>query len=273
MTDVDLTKVDNHFEFGRNWRDFARSIDGAREQFSLDCLQRLTGGRLDGKSFLDIGCGSGLSALSAVRLGVARLHAIDIDAASVETTRALLESRKMQGVTSTHVDSVFALTPQRVGRFDVVHSWGVLHHTGNMWLAIDRAIDLVAEDGRLILALYLKTPFCAAWRLEKRLYTVSPAPMKWLLERTYLLLSAVRKLLGGTNPFRYAKEYARSRGMSWIHDIRDWVGGYPYESVDSEELVRYVERRGFRLERSYDTVPRTGLFGTSCGEWTFRRTR
>jgi 2-polyprenyl-6-hydroxyphenyl methylase/3-demethylubiquinone-9 3-methyltransferase len=97
--------------------------------------------------------------------------------------------------------------------------------------------------------------------------------VKWLIERTYLVLSAVRKLLGGTNPFRYAREYARGRGMSWSHDIRDWVGGYPYESVNSEELIRYVERRGFTLERSFDTVPGTGLFGTGCGEWTFRRTR
>jgi 2-polyprenyl-6-hydroxyphenyl methylase/3-demethylubiquinone-9 3-methyltransferase len=272
MDSIDLKSVNSHFEFGANWKSYARTIDGERERLSFADLEKLAGGRLDSRSFLDIGCGSGLSSLSAARLGISRLYAIDIDPDSVSTTRELLESRDVRVPKSITVDSVFDLTPDRVGKFDVVYSWGVLHHTGSMWEAIDKACALVADSGQFMLAIYLRTPFCGMWRWEKRLYTASPAPVKWIIERSYLLLSVLRKLLTGRNPFAYAREYARNRGMSWIHDIRDWVGGYPYESASTEAIVSFVEARGFRLERSFGTTPDFGLFGTHCGEWSFRKT-
>lgn len=271
MPNEDLKSVESHFEFGANWQDFARSIDSDQERASLECLEKLTGGRLDGLSFLDIGCGSGLSALSAIRLGIARLHAIDIDQNSVNTTRSLLASRHVEVPMTIEVANVFNLTPEAIGKFDVVHSWGVLHHTGSMWEAIDRAMALVADGGAFILAIYLKTPFCGFWRVEKRFYTKSPEFVRWTIDRTYLVLLSTAFLLQGKNPVAYGRDYKKRRGMSWMHDIRDWNGGYPYESATSEEIISYVERRGFKLERSFNTKPGRGVFGTGNGQWTFRK--
>ncbi|MFX8620485.1 50S ribosomal protein L11 methyltransferase, partial [Acinetobacter baumannii] len=46
-----------------------------------------------GRSFLDIGCGSGLHALAAMRLGVARVVGVDIDPNSAATARHVLSER------------------------------------------------------------------------------------------------------------------------------------------------------------------------------------
>lgn len=272
MSAPDLKSAESHFKFGENWRSYARTIDAERERSSVDSLQELVGGRLDSRTFLDIGCGSGLSSLSAARLGIARLHAVDIDPDSAATTRELLESRGVDVPRVIAVASVFDLSPETAGRFDVVYSWGVLHHTGSMWEAIEKASRLVAPGGQLIIAIYLKTAFCGVWRWEKRLYTNSPRPVRWAIERTYLALAALRLLLSGKNPIKFAREYAQTRGMSWTHDIRDWVGGYPYESASSEDVVAFIEQRGFRLERAFHTTAGFGLLGTHCGEWAFRKT-
>jgi 2-polyprenyl-6-hydroxyphenyl methylase/3-demethylubiquinone-9 3-methyltransferase len=265
----ELKAVESHFEFGANWQSFAREIDAEKEDGSLDGLGKLTGGRLDGLTFLDIGCGSGLSALSAIRLGISRLHAIDIDADSVNTTRSVLASRAAGVPATIEVASVFDLRPEN-GTFDVVHSWGVLHHTGSMWEAIDRATALVSDGGVFLLAIYLKTPFCGFWRREKRMYTASPRAIRSVLDWIYTVLVALRQALRGRNPFTFMRTYA-PRGMSWMHDARDWLGGYPYESASSEEIIAYVGRRGFALERAINTDPGIGVFGSHCGEWAFRK--
>ena len=131
---------------------------------------RLGGGDLNGKRFLDIGCGSGLHALAALRLGASEVVALDIDSDSVATTRRLLESRASGQRWSTLEASVFDLQPQMLGLFDVVYSWGVLHHTGDMYRALRAAAALLAPDGRFLFALYRRTRMCWFWKLEKRWY-------------------------------------------------------------------------------------------------------
>ncbi|MCA3275110.1 MAG: class I SAM-dependent methyltransferase [Methylobacterium sp.] len=128
---------------------------------------------------LDIGCGSGLHSLAALRLGAARVHAIDLDRLSVETTRDLL-GRYAAGEAWT-VEELSVFDMAGLPQYDIVYSWGVLHHTGAMRRAIGEAAARVAPGGLLCLALYRRTPFCGLWRIEKRLYCASPAPVQRLL--------------------------------------------------------------------------------------------
>ena len=41
-----------------------------------------------------------------------------------------------------------------LGRFSYVYSWGVLHHTGAMWTALDNASTCLESGGLLHVALY-----------------------------------------------------------------------------------------------------------------------
>ena len=87
---TDLTKREAHFEFGENWAEFAAKLTPSHVDNAVRSLARLLPDGLAQASFLDIGCGSGLSAVAAARLGAARIEACDIDENSVRTTEQVL---------------------------------------------------------------------------------------------------------------------------------------------------------------------------------------
>ena len=262
---------ESHFAFGENWADYARTIDEQRLALAEQALIRLLGDeKIRGRSLLDIGCGSGLHAAAAARLGASHVLAVDIDPVAVEAARAVLEHFAGAGRYEVKVSSLFDLSPDRT--FDIVYAWGALHHTGDMWHAIDRAVGLVRHGGTLAIALYAKTPMCGFWRLEKRLYASSPKALQRVIRAIYKVAFFAALVVTGRNPVTYVRTYqTRNRGMNWHHDVHDWLGGYPYESTTPEEVKSFLESRGFALERSFTIKPRFGLFGTGCNEYVFRK--
>ncbi len=147
----DLTQAETHFAFGKNWATYAEKITAAEIAEAEKGLRKLLGERLDGLRFLDVGCGSGLHALAALRLGAREVVAVDIDADSVATTLAVLSRWSPAANFRVERQSVFELAPENVGTFDVVYSWGVLHHTGDLRRALRQAAALVGEGGRFAL--------------------------------------------------------------------------------------------------------------------------
>lgn len=273
MTKHELTARESHFEFGENWLSFLDVVSEDRIAAAVRGLEHLfPDGELQGKRFLDIGCGSGLSMLAALRLGAAEVVGVDIDERSVEASRQCLNKFAPGGKWRVSRSSVFDLDPEKLGRFDIVHSWGVLHHTGDMWKALGKAVDMMEDHGLLATALYKKTPFCGLWRLEKRIYSHSPAviqaPLRWL----YVLACNSRELAAGRNPYKKrGKNLEKHRGMSSTHDTHDWLGGYPYESASPEEVHAEFDRLGLHMVRENITLGGTGLFGTACDEYVAGR--
>jgi 2-polyprenyl-6-hydroxyphenyl methylase/3-demethylubiquinone-9 3-methyltransferase len=270
----DLTSVDSHFRFGENWRSYARLIDEPRLVQATEDLRRLVGGDLEGRRFLDIGCGSGLHSAAALRLGARELTAIDLDPDSVATTQDVLGRLAPDRTWTVERRSVFELPAAWAGRFDVTYSWGVLHHTGAMWKAIGEAARTVAPGGRFVVALYRKTWLCGAWRLEKRWYASASAATQARARDAYVRLFHALGRLRGRDTAAYIRDYPALRGMDFLHDVHDWMGGYPYESVAPREITAFMAARGFRRERMFvdgGPVRRIGLFGSGCDEFTFVR--
>ncbi len=271
-TQKNLTDVATHFKFGRNWASYARMVGAPQIEKAVEGLSRLVPAEeMKGKNFLDIGCGSGLSMLAALRLGATRVKGIDIDADSVATTEQLL-SQNAGDFWAVEQKSIFDLDPAHDGQFDIVHSWGVLHHTGNMKKAIDKAMKLVAPGGMFVLSLYSKTPFCGLWTHEKKFYTEGGPVVQALIRAIYKALYILGIIVTGRNPVTYLKSYTAHRGMDWGHDVHDWLGGYPYESVTPEQVTALLAKGGFTPVRSFTKAARLkGFFGTHCNEFVARR--
>lgn len=258
------------FAFGRNWAAFLASVDEQRIEKSCAALRELLQtDTLQDKRFIDVGCGSGLSSLAAVRLG-AEVLAFDYDHDSVGASREL-KRRFAADTSGWRIEPGSVLDHEylgRLGQADVVYSWGVLHHTGSMLEAMDNVAQLVAPGGQLALALYNDQGYVSQrWKRIKESYVSHP----WL--RPILLTLAFVKIWGWAmlldlkhlRPGRSWREYGRERGMSAWHDLVDWVGGYPFEVAKPEEVFDFYRQRGFTLEK---LITRQGH---GCNEFCFRR--
>jgi 2-polyprenyl-6-hydroxyphenyl methylase/3-demethylubiquinone-9 3-methyltransferase len=134
-----------------------------------------------------------------------------------------------------------------------------------MWDAIDRSCRLVAPGGRLVLALYRRTPFCQLWAIEKRFYSRARPAVQAAIRGPFKAAYLMRVAASGQNPISYIRDY-RGRGMDWGHDIHDWLGGYPYESVEPAELRAFLAARDFKIVRAFEGS-QIGVFGAACAQW------
>lgn len=269
---ADEIAAGERFGFGANWARFLRLLDAQQIQEAEVSLQRMLGlPTLQGLRFLDAGSGSGLFSLAARRLG-ATVHSFDYDPQSVECTRALRQrfaAERGEAVDETQwrieAGSVLdARYLQGLGRFDTVYSWGVLHHTGDQWAAIDNVSRLVCVQGRFFLSIYNDQGWNSRyWTVIKRLYNRSLVA-RWLLTVLYtpyfIWLRWVYRQLTGRGPIE--------RGMTFWYDMIDWLGGYPFEVARPEEVLRFLRARGFEL-REMTTAGGTG----ACNEFVFERVR
>jgi SAM-dependent methyltransferase len=268
---MSLTERETHFEFGENWRNYARTIDRKRMDSAIEGVKKLFPDGLAGRTFLDIGCGSGLHSLAALSLGAASVTAIDIDENSVATTQELLSKHTPDSKWTAKIASVFDVSPDTLGRFDVVYSWGVLHHTGDMWRAIECATHFVNSGGRFAIAIYSTTSYDPLWKVEKKFYSKASRSVQWGIRQIYMTALLIRKLLLKTNPIAYVRNYSKTRGMNFSHDVHDWLGGYPYETATAPEIHERICRMGFTEERSFPLPTTRGFFGSGCHEFVFQK--
>ena len=239
------------FSFGKNWEEFVQK-HLSQERIHVTkthILEFLEMPSLEGKYFLDIGCGSGLSSLAALEAGAAKVVSFDVDPSSVSAAQRIREIKENPAnwtvLHGSILDEAFVSSLEQA---DIVHAWGVLHHTGDMWKAIERTAKLMKEDGLMYIALYTTTPKSDYWHQVKIRYNqMSPTGKKvmeyWYVFRHTLIPHFIRL----KNPFRHIRQYRQSRGMAYFTDVKDWLGGYPYEHAKVEEVLRFC-RTQFNLE-------------------------
>ena len=239
--------ADPVFAFGENWARFLNSLSEEQIEQSTRAVRTLVARDLQGKTFIDIGSGSGLSSLAARKLG-ARVHSFDYDPRSVACTQELRRRYYPRDETwsvdqGSVLDEGYLAT---LGQFDVVYSWGVLHHTGKMWVAIENAARLVRAGGLFIIGIYNYRGGrrgTATWATLKRWYCSAPRWQQLAWESVYLAWDLASMAAVGRNPLRKIRKYHARRGMSWRRDAIDWLGGYPYEAATPGEILEFVRRK------------------------------
>jgi 2-polyprenyl-3-methyl-5-hydroxy-6-metoxy-1,4-benzoquinol methylase len=256
------------FQFGENWRRFLANLDEQRiSQAEASLRNMLEVADLEGRTFLDIGSGSGLFSLAARRLG-ARVHSFDYDPQSVACTQEL-RRRYFPDDPDWRVEEGSTLDPaylQNLGKFDVVYSWGVLHHTGSMWHALENAVIPVRDGGLLFIALYNdQGGISRRWAAIKKNYVRHPVLRGPIVAWSFVWLYGggfLKGLLRG-KPLRVFQN--PGRGMSVWHDMIDWVGGYPFEVAGAGEVFEFFKKRGFGLTHLVTT------HSLGCNEFVFQR--
>ncbi len=259
------------FAFGENWNAFLRDLSDERIQAATESLREFIGWRdLRGVRFLDIGSGSGLFSLAARRLG-ASVRSVDFDADCVACTKTLREryGNDDDSWVITQGSALDAATLPARDSTDIVYSWGVLHHTGRLWDAMDNAAQCVAPGGLLYVSIYNDQGWRSrAWLAVKQLYNTLPRALRWLVlwpcALRLMLPSALRRAWQAQRGA--PAEAERARGMSAWRDLVDWVGGLPFEVAKPEAVLDFLRPRGFTLLRL-----RTCGGGLGCNEFLLRR--
>lgn len=252
------------FNFGENWDQYSEkvlskeSLDSAI--LSIQSLLQIE--NLDNKSFLDVGCGSGLFSVAAQKLNASKVVGIDINPICVDIS--LINSEmyapysSMSFIQGSALDNAFL---NQLGEFDIVYAWGSLHHTGSMWDSISSISQRINPNGMFVLSIYNKHFTSPIWRLIKRVYNTSPNIGKKIMVYIFgVIIFGAKFVMTGNHPFK------KERGMDFWYDVIDWVGGYPYEYANPQELINFLNNLDYRLVNYVPAEVPTG-----CNEFVFKR--
>ena len=251
------------FSFGSNWNEF---IDNSITNKSFDrklkyCINHLSNTfskSIDKKIFIDIGCGSGLFSLAAIKLNASKVLSFDFDLNSVNTTNKLLS---LKGVDKEKANSLQhdirneiilsnylnAEQSKKIQKF--IYCAGVVHHTGNVYLSMDNVSKLANnKNDEIFISIYNKIPVLTfLWWLEKKIY-INVGIWRRLALFIWLFAWSSYWILKLQNPIKNIQRYGdNDRGMSFLTDAKDWLGGYPYEPLYKEDVIAFFKKRNFEL--------------------------
>ena len=254
-----ILQEDNNkrFEFGKNWEsfimtNFSNEVLGESKRHLLNFLD---GHDLKGKSFLDVGCGSGLHSLAALDAGAAHVSSFDYDPISIKATNYLkhlqVDHADWKIEQASILDDGFI---NNLPLFDIVYSWGVLHHTGDVWHALKNAAGRVKPGGLFYVALYSADvqidPGPEFWLEVKKKYVSSGLLKRRWMEVWYIWRFMMDREWGKfSDVVERARAYKKERGMNLITDVRDWLGGWPMEFVFDDDVIKFCKDKGLALEK------------------------
>jgi len=272
--DNNVSHPDERFGFGDNWTQFSKTINDKTIFDAVESLKHNTGhNSLEGLTFLDAGCGSGLFSLAANNLDADSIFSFDYDLDSVNCTKYIKQKYSSTSLNNWDIvqgDVLDTTWLKNIGQFDITYSWGVLHHTGNMWGAFENIMGTVKPGGLLFISIYNdQGQMSKFWKFVKYTYIKGSSFSRFLLLYSFLAyLYLMRTVRGIVKNLPLSTWYSGAgRGMNLIYDAKDWIGGYPFEVARPEEIIEFFEKNKFSL------IKQNLKFGHACNEYVFKNER
>ena len=196
----------SHTDWGT--KDFFDEVERVRYTIQPFMRELVNFERFPGKQLLEIGCGLGTDLLQFAR-GGALVTGVDLTPKSVELAKA---GFALHGLPMRALVADAENLPFEDNSFDVVYSFGVLHHTPNTARAIDEAYRVLKPGGKIILMLYHR----------HSLHVYLGVPLFWLSGKIHkgkssVLEDFIRIYDGAENPL--GKAYSRSEARLMMRNF------------------------------------------------------
>ena len=208
-----------------------------------------------GKTVLDVGCGGGRWTYGFQKLGC-HVTAVDASVAAVD----FVKNEVANDITEVYQADVFDLPNEIINKqYDLVFSWGVLHHTGNTVKALEIISELVKDDGILYIYLYGKKSWSplkhTLVRLVRTLLFPVPPTIKFSIFK--LLLGEYKAglamdVFGATIAHRYTQE-----------EVDGWLKKIGFENIVRTISTEEIYRKAFKETSSalsYAIEPSNGPY-------------
>jgi len=205
-----------------------------------------------GKRVLEIGCGNGADGVQFARHG-AEYTGVDLTEAAVAATREHFELLGLMGRFLVENAERLSFDDRS---FDVVYSYGVLHHTPRPAEAFDEILRVLVPGGRAILMLYNRRSFnyyvrILLWMRARALLACAARMRRWSVDRRRLADGHGSALRGNADPRRWEVHYRNFLEQGWTYFNADHFvhhgtdgPGCPFAYVFSRAELRSM-LRGF----------------------------
>lgn len=206
----------------------------------IEFLNKLIGrDNIENKIVLDAGCGTGIAAISFKKLGANKVIGIDISKKSLLTAKKLAEEA---GVKLKFITGDLLNLPLK-GNFDIIHSFGALHHTGDTKGAFANLINLLGENGQFYLALYWRTRLTFLHQFIRKILRLLPE-------------SAWEPISKFITKFMVGKKKTQ-RGFDGYGEALDWLCVPHRDHYRPEEIKKWFKEYNMQSEL---LVKQTGRF-------------
>lgn len=231
----------------------------------LLCIDR---GWFPGRRVLDAGCGIGRWTLGFLRLGC-RVVAVDFSRHGLDALRAQMRRLAPEAIAEDRLatelvdllDMPGTLAP---GSFDLVYSFGVLHHTGDTARALGNIVPLLKPDGFLFLYLYGRRSQTVATRLALAALRTALAALPFRLKTAVL-----KHVMPARDPHQAFDTFSPLVNDTYTHEtVEGWL-----RNVGFTEIVRTIDYTELYLRARRQTAAGPALLPLPRRPYWFERYR
>ena len=193
--------------------------------------------RWRGKDVLEIGCGIGTDSVNFVRNG-ANLTIVELSSESLAITKKRLELEHLRAnLVNGNAEELNELLPPEK-KFDVIYSFGVIHHTPHPERVVEAITKRLKPDGELRIMLYARHSWKVLWIYARYGWR---EPWNW----RKLIAKYSEAQIGSPVSYVYSGSEARNllRNFKIVSISKDHI--FPYRISDYVQY-RFVKNWYFR---------------------------